>query len=197
MRHWIVVVVVCWFIAGCAPKETFVLLPDPDGAVGNIVVSNPHGSQTMNAAQQAVTVKSEADSPSEAGIMEEKEIRLLFGRALDIQPSPPAKFFLYFQSSSSQPKPESATEIPRILAAIKERGSMDISIDGHTDRMGDDAYNESLSLRRAEYIQSLLEQYGVDPKYISTTSHGKNNPLVPTVDNVSEPRNRRVEVIVR
>ena len=47
------------------------------------------------------------------------------------------------------------------------------------------------------YIQNLLEKQGIDPTIILTTSHGEGNPLVLTADNVSEPRNRRVEVIVR
>ncbi len=42
-----------------------------------------------------------------------------------------------------------------------------------------------------------MEFAGVDPKGIRTTSHGEGNPLIPTKDNVAEPRNRRVEVIVR
>ena len=47
------------------------------------------------------------------------------------------------------------------------------------------------------HIQNLLEEQGIDPTFILTTSHGEGNPLVPTADNVLEPRNRRVEVIIR
>lgn len=197
MRNRIAVVIFCWLIAGCAPKETFVLLPDPDGEVGNIVVSNVHGSQTLDTAQQAVTVRSKADSPSEAGTMKEKEIRRLFGKAMDAQPSPPVKYIFYFAADSSRPTSAPAAEISKILKTIKERESMDISIDGHTDLVGEDAYNENLSLQRAEYIQSLLVKNGVDLNHTTTTSYGKNRPLVPTADNVPESRNRRVEVIIR
>ena len=197
MQRPILILLACWFLAGCAPKSTFVLMPDPNGKVGKIIVTTPQGTQTLNQARQSVVVKSKTDSPGEAKTMDETEIRSLFGKALDIQPLPPAKFLLYFKPESSQPKPESASEIAQILQVIKEKHSMDISVNGHTDRMGEADYNYNLSVRRAKRIQKMLEYRGVNQKIITTTSHGKNNPLVPTADNVPEPRNRRVEVIVR
>ena len=144
-----------------------------------------------------MVIKSQTDSPGDVQIMDETEIHSLFGKALAIQPLPPAKFLLYFKSESVQPKPESESEIPKIMQAIKDRHSMDISVNGHTDTKGEDGYNYELSFQRAKRIKKMLEQKGVDPAFITTTSHGKNNPLIPTADNVSEPRNRRVEVIVR
>jgi outer membrane protein OmpA-like peptidoglycan-associated protein len=84
-----------------------------------------------------------------------------------------------------------------VLKVAADRNSADISINGHTDSAGDDAYNYKLSLRRAEHILRLLEKLGIDPDIVVTNSHGEGNPLVPTADNVYEPRNRRVEVIIR
>ena len=46
-------------------------------------------------------------------------------------------------------------------------------------------------------VGALLAAEGIDPGALEITSHGEANPLVPTGDNVSEPRNRRVEVTVR
>lgn len=197
MRRLILTLMACWFIAGCAPRSTFVLLPDPDGQLGKIIVTHSQGSQMLNQARQSVVIESKTDSPGKIKIMDEAEIHSLFGKALDIQPLPPAKFLLFFNSESIQPKPESKSEIPKIMHAIKDRHSMDISVNGHTDRQGEADYNNELSFQRAVQVQKILEEEGVDPSYITTTSHGKNNPLVPTADNVPEPRNRRVEVIVR
>ena len=44
---------------------------------------------------------------------------------------------------------------------------------------------------------SILQGKGIDPSVLDITSHGKDNPLVPTGDQVPEPRNRRVEITVR
>ena len=197
MQRLVLILMACSLIAGCAPKSTFVLLPDPNGQVGKIIVTNSQGAQTLNQARQSVNIKSKTDSPGKITTMDEAEIHSLFGKALDIQPSPPAKFLLYFKPESVQPNPESASEIPKIMHAIKDRHSMDISVNGHTDRKGEVDYNNELSFQRARRVQMMLEKAGVDPSLITTTSHGKNNPLVPTADNVPEPRNRRVEVIVR
>jgi len=197
MQRLILILMACSLVAGCAPKSTFVLLPDPNGQIGKIIVTNAQGAQTLNQARQSVAIKSKTDSPGKIKTMDEAEIHSLFGKALDIQPLPPAKFLLYFKPESVQPKPESVSEIPKIMHAIKEKHSMDISVNGHTDRKGEADYNNELSFQRARRVQKMLEKAGVDPSVITTSSHGKNNPLVPTADDVPEPRNRRVEVIVR
>jgi len=54
-----------------------------------------------------------------------------------------------------------------------------------------------LSNRRARAVTDLLIEKGIDKDQIETTSHGEENPIVKTEDNVSEPKNRRVEVFVR
>jgi len=197
MQRLMLTLVTCLLIAGCAPKSTFVLLPDPNGKVGKIIVTSSQGTQTLDQARQSVVIKGKANSPGEVKTMDETEIHSVFGKALDIQPSPPVKFLLYFKPESVQPKPESASEIHKIILAIKDRQSMDISINGHTDSKGEADYNYGLSFQRAIRVQKMLEKEGVASSLITTTSHGKNNPLVPTADNVPEPRNRRVEVIVR
>jgi outer membrane protein OmpA-like peptidoglycan-associated protein len=63
--------------------------------------------------------------------------------------------------------------------------------------VGDKSYNYRLSLMRAKTVAALLVAKGLDPSILEITSHGKDNPLVPTGDQVFEPRNRRVEVTVR
>ena len=47
------------------------------------------------------------------------------------------------------------------------------------------------------FLASGLEKNGINQDYLEVTSHGEGNPLVPTPDGVDEPRNRRVEVVVR
>jgi len=74
---------------------------------------------------------------------------------------------------------------------------VDISVGGHTDRVGTRRYNYRLSLERARAVASYLIAEGVDPSILAIDSHGEDNPLISTGDGVSEPRNRRVEVTVR
>ncbi len=200
MQRLLLSLLICLFVAGCCPKNkkgTFVLLPDPDGKVGKISVVNEQGSQTLDQEGQSVQVSSKTAAPGDIKIMDEERIRSLFGKVLDIQPLLPAKFQLYFEFDSTQLKPESLKEIDKLVQAALDRKSMDISVNGHTDKSGDTAYNYQLSLQRAMLVQKLMVEKGIDIQLILTTSHGEGNPLVPTADNVQEPRNRRVEVIIR
>jgi outer membrane protein OmpA-like peptidoglycan-associated protein len=57
--------------------------------------------------------------------------------------------------------------------------------------------NYKLGLDRAQEIRDLLVSQGIDPKVIEVTSHGEDNPLVKTEDDVPEPKNRRVEIVIR
>ncbi len=198
MQNLLVAIVCCLLISGCcAQKSTFVLLPDPDGKVGQITVTNDQGARTLDQAREAVTVAGESGQLSQVEVMTEKKIRSLFGQAIDAQPLQPAKFSLYFVFDSTQLKPESRDKLNAMVQAARERNSLDISINGHSDRVGKEEYNMSLSVQRATEVESLLVKQGIDPQVISTTSHGEGNPLVVTEDNVAEPRNRRVEVIIR
>ena len=69
-----------------------------------------------------------------------------------------------------------------------------ISIVGHADRSGSDAYNIRLSQRRAAAVGQALAAGGVPSDTISTSGVGESQPLVPTPDGVREPSNRRAEI---
>jgi len=68
---------------------------------------------------------------------------------------------------------------------------------GHTDTVGADAFNDKLSLERAQTVREILIGMGVPAQNITAAGRGRRELLVPTADNVSEPRNRRVELNVR
>src|SRR5579883_570167 len=70
-----------------------------------------------------------------------------------------------------------------------------ITVTGHTDTVGSDAYNMRLSRRRAEAVASELEAKGIRSDEITLVAKGKRDPLVPTGDGVREPQNRRVEIV--
>jgi outer membrane protein OmpA-like peptidoglycan-associated protein len=104
---------------------------------------------------------------------------------------------LYFEIGSTRLTSESASRLPDIINTIRERTSSSVGVVGHSDTLGDSVDNYRLSLQRAAAVKDLLIQNGVPASHIETTSHGENNLLIRTGDNVAEPRNRRVEVVVR
>ncbi len=72
-----------------------------------------------------------------------------------------------------------------------------IEVDGYTDLSGTAAYNQKLSVRRAQTVQTELVRDGVSASEISIHGYGESNPLVPTAKGVREPQNRRVEIILK
>ncbi len=185
-------------IVSCAPKRNlFVLLPDPDGKVGKVEVSNKGGSQLLTEPYQMTEVKDARTAPRPPVTMKGEEISKLFLEALSAQPEPPVTFLLYFITGTTDLSEESQRQIQDILKAIAIRRPADISIVGHTDRVGSRESNYRLGLERAAAIKDLLVSEGVAPEGIEIASHGEDNPLIKTEDEVAEPRNRRVEVTVR
>lgn len=184
-------------VAAPAPKQNLiVLLPDPDGKVGKVTVTNQGGTRQLDQAYAAARVENAGTAP-EPAVMDEARARQLFAGVLDAMPLAQAQFQLYFQQSTDRLVPESAAMLAGVIRAIRERRSTDTSIVGHTDTTGDARLNFELGLRRARAVAELLAKAGADPAVLNVTSHGEANPLVQTADNVAEPKNRRVEIVVR
>jgi len=196
-RNCFLFLVVLFFFFGCAPKNQVILLPDPDGHVGQLEVTSKGGSQVIDKAGWTTGLSSADQKPSDPRKMDQEKIETLFSDALAFEPSPAERFILYFEKGTSNLTEQSRALMVNVLAAVIERESKDISIVGHSDRTGSDEYNQKLSLDRAQSVAGLLQAEGVDPGHMEITSHGEKNPLVPTPDSTDEPRNRRVEVLVR
>lgn len=188
--------IVVLFFGGCAAKSTVVLIPDPDGHVGQLTVANDGGTQILNEAHQSAEVTDRQTPPSIKKLTSD-EIRATFSDALAAQPSLPAKFILYFLPDSNELTEESKAMLPQIIQTIRHRGSPDILISGHTDTAGDKEYNYRLGMERAQTAVEIMKANGALPDNIRATSHGEGNPLIKTADEVAEPKNRRVEVVIK
>ena len=92
---------------------------------------------------------------------------------------------------------ESKREVDIILAEIAKRPVPDVLVIGHTDAVGSDSFNDALGLQRAETVRAALIRLGIPAADIRALSRGKRELAIPTPDGVAEPRNRRVEIIVR
>jgi outer membrane protein OmpA-like peptidoglycan-associated protein len=184
----------CVAMTGCASKSYVVLVESPDGSTGAIIVDNGQGGQLVNRKNQGVAMNGRTAAPFD---VEAARLQADFAAAQDAQPALPVRYQFYFNMGDTSLTSESASFIPVVLDDVRRRGAAAVSIIGHTDTMGDDAFNEKLGLMRAQSIAALLQQTGLQALELSVVSHGKRNLLVPTGDNVAEPRNRRVEVNIR
>lgn len=179
-------------LTGCA-RSYIVLLPNPDGSVGKVVVQGEKGQQWIDKAETAVPL----DGSKAAETVSKEKISKDFGEAMSARPQIPEHFVLYFQSGGAELTTESLAALPKVLKAIAARPAVDVSVIGHTDTVGDKEFNRSLSLSRAQMVADLLKQKGLKVHDLIVDSHGESNPLVRTSDNTSEPRNRRVEIAIR
>lgn len=84
-----------------------------------------------------------------------------------------------------------------IEQSIKERTPCDVNIIGHADRAGSTHYNITLSLNRAKSVHTWFSKQSLDIRAITVESYGEEDPIIPTKDGVSEPKNRRVEILIR
>ncbi len=183
-------------LSGCGARETIILIPDPDGHVGEIMVTTQAGTQTMNQPYMAIEVQGTHSVPTAPKTVDRDQLNETFSSALVAQPDPPTAFIIYFKIGTSRLTKESALKMSEVMQAIRERQASDIIIIGHTDTKGRGEMNMELSLQRARYIETRIIHGGIDPARIIVSYHGEKDPLIPTKDNVLEPRNRRVEVIV-
>jgi len=189
-------------LPGCASqKSVIVLLPEGGKVSGEVTVTTANGSQVLNQSWQSVEIAGSRGEPSAPVVMESAAVRGIFGSLQAAMPAPPVHYLLYFKMGSAELLPESRLLLPDIVAVIKKRSPVQLSVVGHTDTLGSIAYNHQLGMQRAaavvESLGALLSLQGGDPARVETTSRGKSDLLVKTPDLTPEPRNRRAEVTIR
>jgi outer membrane protein OmpA-like peptidoglycan-associated protein len=178
-----------------ARDELVVLLPGPDGRTGALTVIHEGREVTLD--QPYATASVTRQGQLDAGRTTAEEVQARLGPALTALPPRPVTFVLYFLGNSDELTAESKLEIPKIFAEIAARAAPEVVVVGHTDRQGSLEYNDALSLRRAERVRADLVQRGIARDSLVVAGRGEREPLVPTEDEVPEPRNRRVEITVR
>jgi OOP family OmpA-OmpF porin len=80
---------------------------------------------------------------------------------------------------------------------IKEKSDLTVVIEGHTDSVGTDEYNQKLGLRRAQTIMKELAGQGVAPDRMSAATLGESKPLLGQETDWARAVNRRVEFQVK
>jgi outer membrane protein OmpA-like peptidoglycan-associated protein len=175
--------------------DLFVVLPGRDGAAGAITVVHGNDRRRLEGAYAGLRIT--GDGRLEPARLDAQEVRDIFGAALDAQPPPAASFILYFTFGTDQLTPESSRALADVLAEVRRRPDPQVVITGHTDRVGGIARNDALSLQRAERVRAAMLDLGLPADTVQAVGRGEREPVVPTDDEVAEPRNRRVEITVR
>jgi outer membrane protein OmpA-like peptidoglycan-associated protein len=182
-------------LAGCATKSgTVVLLPEKDGRSTAVTVQQ--GDKTLVLEQPYAAADITSSGP-QAYSTSAAEVQASFGTALAAQPMRSQVFTLYFVEQTDEFTDESKRTVETVILEIARYPVPDIVVVGHTDLTGTDAFNDALARKRAETVRAVLIRRGIASDDIVAVGRGKREPAVPTADGVAEPRNRRVEIVVR
>src|SRR5262249_30028677 len=183
-------------VVGPPPRDDlYVLLPAADGKTGALTVTHADRDEVLSAPYAGARIRT--PGRIETGPVTPEEVQRVFGDALAALPARPASFILYFVEGRDEFTPESQQVMSAVFAEIAKRPSPEIVVIGHTDRVGNQAFNDTLSLQRAERVRTELVRRGVRADQIEVAGRGWREPLVPVPEGTPEPRNRRVEISVR
>jgi outer membrane protein OmpA-like peptidoglycan-associated protein len=101
-----------------------------------------------------------------------------------------------FDTGRASLNPGAAMKLDRLAAFLNEHPDRRVQIEGFTDSVGGDAYNQDLSERRAEAVKAALTMRGIDSSRIATEGYGKAYPVASNSDSGGRQLNRRVEVVI-
>ncbi len=103
---------------------------------------------------------------------------------------------VFFDFDKSILKPEGKAKLDDLVSKLKGIALEVIIAIGHTDSIGSDAYNQKLSVRRAEAVKAYLVSKGIEPNRIYTEGKGKSQPIADNRTAEGRAKNRRVEIEV-
>ncbi len=113
------------------------------------------------------------------------------------QPAPSRTYLVFFDWDRADLTDQARRIIKEAAMNVARVTVTRIEVNGYTDLSGTAAYNQKLSVRRAEAVAAELVRDGVARSEIVARGFGESNPLVPTAKGVREPQNRRVEIILK
>lgn len=104
---------------------------------------------------------------------------------------------VFFDFDSAALPASAAQTLDAVVNYTKVCAWQKLVVTGHTDRSGSDAYNQRLSVQRAEAVGAQLAAMGMPAGVVEVSGKGETEPKVPTIDGERNPTNRRVEITVQ
>ncbi len=156
--------------------------------------------QTASALEAAAQAQVEADHIREQAEAEVNRLEQALGQIAETRRTALGLVmnlgsdYLKFEFDKAELRPEDRELLSRIAGILVTSQDYTVSVNGHTDDVGTEEYNQKLSERRAEAVRDYLVKAGLPPGILSVTGHGKTRPLVPGTSERARAKNRRVEL---
>ncbi len=103
--------------------------------------------------------------------------------------------YINFETGKSDIKPESKEIVNQIAEMLKANKDLKISIEGHTDNVGNDKSNQKLSEDRAKSVMNALVVLGIDKTRLKSKGWGASKPIADNRTEEGRAKNRRVEIV--
>ncbi|RJQ70951.1 MAG: peptidoglycan-associated lipoprotein Pal [Desulfobacteraceae bacterium] len=168
------------FAVSCAKK---VVETTPAPAPAPAAPSTPAPDRTGDAAAQEARMREERLRAEEAARMQAARNKFVNENIL-------------FEFDSAALLPESQRVLIEKAAYMRANSDIRVTIEGHCDERGTDAYNLALGERRAEAAKNFLVNLGISAARISTISYGEERPIDPAHNEAAWSKNRRAQFVV-
>ncbi|MDE6694885.1 MAG: OmpA family protein, partial [Bacteroidales bacterium] len=101
---------------------------------------------------------------------------------------------IFYKTNQYTLEESSLAELGRIFTFLAQNPSVKVEIGGHTDDIGSESYNKTLSQKRAQAVADYLISQGIDPARLSAVGYGMEKPAVPNDSDENRALNRRTEM---
>jgi outer membrane protein OmpA-like peptidoglycan-associated protein len=172
---------------------------EADAAKGQVATARAEGAEQKVAADQA---RSDANAAHAAAASSEQQSAEL-QRQIDVLHAKPTDRGLVltlgdvlFTSGKADLKPGATGNLNKLVAFLNEYPDRTAAIEGYTDSVGSQDYNQSLSERRADSVKSYLAGQGIGYRRLSASGKGRSDPVADNDSAAGRQQNRRVEVII-
>lgn len=99
-----------------------------------------------------------------------------------------------FDTNKSVIKKNSFQDVDNLVGVMKQYPELNVTIEGHTDSVGSDAYNKKLSRRRADAVKKyMVDKGGIDANRLTAVGYGEEKPIADNATKAGRAQNRRVE----
>ena len=208
MKRIITAITLTTVLAGCATQD------DPNrrtkqgagvgaaaGAVAGAIIGNQSGNNRTGAAVGAAVGAGIGAAVGHRMDQQQKELQAVKGvevtRTAEDQLNVILKNDVLFDFNSSALRPESRSPLSDIAEVFARYPEQTISVEGHTDSVGSDSYNQRLSEQRADRVRDFLVDRGVSSSRIRAIGYGETRPKASNSDAEGRQLNRRVEIHVK
>jgi outer membrane protein OmpA-like peptidoglycan-associated protein len=182
-------------VVSASEDKVSITLGDKSGKKNAISISSQNMVQKIDKPLMQLKIKKDGKLTKPKKISK-KELNSDFSNVVNAMPKKTFNTNIFFKTGIVL-NDNYIIKIFQIKNEIKRRTPCEVDIIGYSDTKGPDEANLIVSRKRAILIKKLLEATKIDLPHINIFAYGETNQFIPTKDGVQEPKNRRVEVIIR